>query len=145
MSSVKSEDFISVFGQAPEAYDFSGPFAPSQPSGSVNLADDDDPDRIPTAPKYKFKWYRRVFLIYRPWHYCDRCRDAIANGTLVLPAEGDHECPHTMREEYHDLMNKILEGKLLLGAEAEITNKDGSVAVSVRWYEPTDKPKKRTP
>jgi hypothetical protein len=50
-----------------------------------------------------------------------------------------------MREEYHDLMNKILEGKLLLGAEAEITNKDGSVAVSVRWYEPTDKPKKRTP
>jgi hypothetical protein len=138
MSNVGPGDFASIFGQAPSPGDFSGPMSPPPPPGASQVPYG-DPDGIGGQPKYDYRANRRVFLIYRPWQYCDRCRDGIAKGSIILPDEGDIECQHTMVGEYQDVMDDILKGKVLLGSETEITNKDGSVAVSLRWYSPVPK------
>ena len=142
MANVGPGDFVSIFGQAPDPGDFSGPMGP-KPSPGAEQVPHDSRDGIPGQSKYDYRAHRRVFLIYRPWHYCDRCRDAIAKGDIILPDEGDIECKHTMVDEYQRVMEDILKGRVLLGSETEITNKDGSVAVSLRWYEPTSRPKTR--
>jgi hypothetical protein len=107
----------------------------------VDTATDDDP--IPGIKKYDFRIHRRVYTIFRPWEKCDRCANLIAAEAVELPAEtGDYTCPHTHILEYEDVNNKILAGEFLFGSEQEISNPDGSVRISLRWYEPVRKSKK---
>lgn len=90
-----------------------------------------------------YDWYiqRKVFVIYRPWDNCGRCEEALARGTDVLPAEGDYECPHTQVKEYKTVLDDILAAKFVFGSEQEIPQKDGSIVISLRWYEKKSKRK----
>jgi hypothetical protein len=135
-------DFAAVLGQAQqipsgtEGAELPDGF-PFQARGHHRVISEKDGEGISGVAAYDFKVFRRVFLIHRPWESCDRCRDAIANGVVALPDVGDYECPHTALKDYQLIVNQTLEGKLLHGGEQEIVNKDGSVAVSLRWYEST--------
>lgn len=97
---------------------------------------------IPGVVEYDYFIHRKVFLIYRPWWQCARCMNAIDAGAIVLPETGDHECPHTNIGTYKEIVDKILSGQLLFGSEQEVTQKDGSIVISLRWYEPKKTPKK---
>lgn len=110
---------------------------PLPPSETGRIIDtNNEPQGINGAIAYDFTVNRRVFIIYRPWESCDRCNQAIANGEVVLPVEeGDYECPHTTIKAYRDVINKVLAGELVSGGEQEIIQKDGSVCVSLRWYD----------
>jgi len=92
---------------------------------------------------FDFKVHRKVFVIYRPPETCARCGNAMALGTVSLPDEGDYECPHVSQTDYEEVVNEMLAGKLIFGSEQEITQKDGSVAVSLRWYEKIPSKKKK--
>ena len=125
-----SAEFVSAFQPSSQAYGKVGP---------------DEPDKVQGATKYDFAIRRRVFLIYRPWERCQRCLDDVANNAIALPSTGDHECPHNELASYEDVVNRILDGSYVFGSESEIANKDGTVAISLRWYEPKARPKTRTP
>ncbi len=134
-------DFPSIFSSAmappevPGVGEFVSAFraSGSTPYGTVGP---DEPGKIAGTTKYDFVIKRRVFLIYRPWESCQRCLDDVANNSVALPSSGDHECPHNELPSYEDVVTKILAGAYLFGSESEIANKDGTVAVSLRWYEP---------
>lgn len=77
-----------------------------------------------------------VYLIYRPWGSCGRCKDKLDNGTVELPDDGDISCPHTRRSEYLATMKKILnEGWLQVKREEQFLQ-SGSVQVMVGWLVP---------
>lgn len=142
-------DFASIFSsamQTPEKPVEGGEFtSPLPPPGGAGFSSvrAGDPDRISGVTKYDFNIRRRVFLVYRPWEKCQRCLDDVANNSVVLPATGDIDCPHNELKAYEEVVNKILDGKYLFGSETEIPNKDGTVAVSLRWYEPKPRTRQR--
>jgi hypothetical protein len=115
----------------PEAF----PFNPPADHKMVDTTDD-DPLAITGAIKYRYKIHRKVFTIYRPWEGCSRCKDDIANTVVTLPDVGDYECPHITRSDYEKIADDILAGRLVMGAEQEVVQRDGTIVVSLRWYEP---------
>lgn len=115
------------------------------PTGDGHRFVETSEDGIPGVVAYDFKIHRRVFTIYRPWDGCVRCGAAIAAGEERLPDEGDYECPHVTKTEYEEVVNEILAGKLIFGSEQEIPQKDGSIVVSLRWYERFPRKKKPQP
>jgi len=144
-------DFASVFSsafQGPENLTPQGDFAsplPGPSAGGFGTVGFDEAGKIPGAVKYDFSIKRRVFLIYRPWERCQRCMDDVANNAVALPSTGDIDCPHNELAAYEDVVNRILDGSYLFGSENEIPNKDGTVSVSLRWYEPKPRAKKVAP
>lgn len=91
---------------------------------------------IDGASAYDYTPYHRVFLIYRPWGACNRCANQLANGAVSLPDdEGDITCPHTQLKELNEIRAKGLSGQLLLGSAQESVLRDGSIIVSMQWYE----------
>lgn len=103
-----------------------------------------DATGIPGLIDYQYVIQRRVFLIFRPWERCQRCADDIASSAVALPSDCDYECPHTNLKEYKTICDQILAGTLLYGSEQESFQKDGTVLISLRWYEKRPKPKKKT-
>lgn len=97
---------------------------------------------IPGVVAYDYKVHRKVFTIFRPWESCSRCTGDIAMGKAVVPEEGDYSCPHNTLVEYEQIVNDVLAGKLVFGSEQENTLKDGTILVSMRWYEKIPKKKK---
>lgn len=142
-------DFASVFSSAfqiPDVSELDGDLSSPMGSGrrGVSRVGASEPDKVAGATKYDFLVKRRVFLVYRPWERCQRCLDDVANGATTPPASGDLQCPHNESAAYEQIVNKILDGSYLFGSENEIANKDGTVAVSLRWYEPKPRAKKRS-
>ena len=111
------------------------PFAPPADHKIVDTTDA-DPKAIPGTVKYSYKIHRRVFMIWRPWESCTRCKDDIANQRVSIPDVGDYECAHNNKTEYENTQNDILAGRLLYGSEQEVVQRDGSIVISLRWYEP---------
>lgn len=95
----------------------------------------DAPELIRGAVQYPYKIHRAVFTIYRPWGQCNRCMDDIATNQVVLPPDGDYTCPHTQKAQYEQIMDECLRAKFLLGTEQEIVQRDGTIVVSMSWYE----------
>lgn len=92
-------------------------------------------------PNYGVKVYRRVFLIFRAWECCPRCKDNIADASINLPKnDGDIACRHLQTSEYEEVMNACMRGDALLKSETEITSKEGHIYVSVQWMVPVVKP-----
>lgn len=106
---------------------------------------DSEKEGIPGITAYDFKIHRRVFTIFRPWDACARCGQDIASNKVAVPDEGDYECPHTAKDDYEEIANDILAGKLIFGSEQESNLKDGTVLISLRWYEKIHRAKKRAP
>lgn len=134
-------DFASILNaasQTPQSFENLGKDLPdgfpftADPSHKVITSEDDG---IVGATSYDYKIHRKVFTIFRPWEHCARCTAELAAGTADLPKEGDYACPHVTLKEYETVINDILSAKLIFGSEQEITQKDGSVLVSLRWYE----------
>jgi hypothetical protein len=142
-------DFASVLSsamQSPEGFDGKGLDLPDGfplPRQDSHRTIDTSEEGIPGIIAYDFKIHRKVFVIFRPWGDCARCGQDIAASSVSLPESGDYDCPHTSLDEYETIVNDILAGKFLFGSEQEITQKDGSVLVSLRWYEKTPSKKKK--
>ena len=94
-----------------------------------------EPDRIDGVTAYDFKLHREVFTLFRPWEKCKRCESEIKVGTVIMPLVGDYVCPHTRKLEYEKISDDILDGKFLFGSEQETSSPDGTVYISLRWYE----------
>lgn len=143
-------DFASVLNSAaktPDDFEGLGKDLPDGfpfPAGNSRIIDSDD-EGIPGIAAFDFKIHRRVFTIFHPWENCARCGQDIASNTVSLPAAGDYECPHTAREEYEEITNEILAGKLIFGSEQEVVQKDGTIVISLRWYERIPSKKKKRP
>jgi len=144
-------DFASILnsaGRVPEAFESNGKDLPDgfpfQKDPTHRMVDSEQ-EGIPGVAAFDFKIHRKVFTIFRPWGDCARCGQDIASGASSIPATGDYECPHVSLEDYEATVNDILAGKLLFGSEQEITQKDGSVLVSLRWYEKIPSKKKKAP
>lgn len=94
-----------------------------------------DPTAIEGMVAYDFTCHRAIYLIYRPWDVCKRCTEALGNGHVALPTDGDYTCPHTDLAKYQVTVNRTLSGEALYGSENEVVQKDGSIVISVKWYE----------
>lgn len=94
-----------------------------------------DPNKIDGVTEYDFTIHRDVFTIFRPWEKCTRCINDVASQKVTPPVEGDLVCPHVRRLEYEKVINDVLDGKLLMGSEQETSSPDGTIYVSLRWYE----------
>lgn len=112
------------------------------PPGEYGRVIDTEKEGIPGITAYDFKVKRQVFTIFRPWDHCSRCGQDLASGAATLPEAGDYSCPHTSIDEYQAIVDDCLSGKMVYGSEQEITQKDGTVLVSVKWYEKI--PRKKT-
>lgn len=107
-----------------------------------------DPTAIEGMVAYDFTCRRDVFLIFRPYDACNRCAHNIAQNVVAIPTTGDYTCPHTRLAEYEAVMNKSLAGEYLHGSENEVVQKDGSILISLKWFEKkvsTRRPKKAGP
>ena len=144
-------DFATVLSRAqdlpspdPDGRDLADTF-PFSPPPHHNVVDskDEDPRAIQGITKYRFRVHHRVFTLWRPWDSCGRCKDAIANGQAILPDVGDYCCPHNERSDYEKTANDILAARLLVGSEQEVVTRDGSIVISLRWYEPIPGKKER--
>jgi len=142
-------DFASILNAAkkvPDGFEALGKDLPDGfglPFDEQHRVVDTEAEGIPGVTAFDFKIHRRVFTIFRPWDGCARCGQDIASGATALPDSGDYECPHTALDEYESIVNDILAGKMIFGSEQEITQKDGSVLVSLRWYEKIPSKKKK--
>jgi hypothetical protein len=94
-----------------------------------------DPIGVPGALVYDYHVQRKVFVIFRPYWECDRCRDAMLNHEIILPTEGDYDCPHTHIKGYKEVVDRALAGQIVIAPEVEQTLKDGTILVSVKWWE----------
>jgi hypothetical protein len=146
----KGLDFASLLTQAmtlPEPPGGGREFPDGFPLPASNqghrVIESSDADGIPGLVDYQYVIQRRVFLIFRPWERCQRCADDIASSAVTLPSDSDYECPHTNLKEYKTICDAILAGTLLYGSEQESFQKDGTVLISLRWYEKRPKPKKK--
>jgi len=142
-------DFASVLNsamQTPEGFEGKGFDLPDGfplPRNDSHKTVESSEEGIQGITAWDFKIHRKVFTIFRPWDNCARCGQDIAAGGTALPDGGDYECPHTLLDEYEATVNSCLEGKMIFGSEQEITQKDGTVCISLRWYEKTPSKKKK--
>lgn len=146
-----SDDFASLLGKAstpPDTQSGAGRDLPDgfplpvQPHHRVVDADK-DPNGIEGLIKYDFTGFRAVYLIYRPWEHCTRCKDDIGNSVVTLPTDSDYTCPHTDLVKYQQVLNRGLSGEYLLGPENEVIQKDGSIVISLKFFEKRLNPKKK--
>jgi hypothetical protein len=94
-----------------------------------------DPTGVPGALAYDYHVQRKVFVIYRPYWECNRCRDDMLNNMVSMPKEGDYECPHVHIKGYQEVVDKALAGQIIIGPELERVLKDGTILVSLKWWE----------
>lgn len=100
------------------------------------VIDSSKEEGIEGASAYDYTAHRQVFLIYRPWSSCNRCAQSIVSQKVTLPDdEGDITCAHTQVKAYKEILDRGLAGQLILGSEQETTQRDGTIVVSMKWYE----------
>ncbi len=101
----------------------------------------DDPrnpfGRVITQMKWELD--HRVFVVFRPWESCQLCRGKLKAGTLVLPDEGDHTCPHTQIADYRKLLQERADGVCRLYETETTTLKNGTIIKSVGVAHPRTK------
>jgi hypothetical protein len=133
-------DLLAAAQTSPETLtgkDIPDGFGMGAPVGGTKFVDSTkESAAIPGNTVYDYTIGRRVFVVYRPWTDCSRCAEAIARDGAVLPEVGDLSCPHTNVLEYQTIVNKCLAGEFVMGKETEITQKDGTVCVSLQWLIP---------
>lgn len=102
----------------------------------------------------KIKYYCRVFVLFRPWEECTRCKTVLRakkndQGEYELPEllrnDEDFTCPHNELREYTELVNRIQDTKGANLMRQLDTLKTGTVQALVQWAEPVGAPKKEEP
>ena len=135
-------DFINALSAASQVPNQSGDgkdLPDGFPTASVQghrIIDSSKEEGIEGASAFDYASHRKVFVIYRPWTECSRCAQQLANQKITLPDdEGDITCAHTQLREYKEVLDKGLAGQLILGTEQESTQRDGTIVVSLKWFE----------
>lgn len=79
--------------------------------------------------------FSKVFVLWRPWESCTRCKLDIADDKVVLPETGDYTCPHVQEQEYKAIKDMCLSGEAVLQKE-EFFNVRSSDArcVHILWW-----------
>ncbi len=80
-----------------------------------------------------------IFVVFRPWESCALCRGRHKAGTLVLPDEGDHTCPHTQIKDYRKLLQDRADGVCRFYETETTTLKNGTIIKSVGVARPKTK------
>jgi hypothetical protein len=82
--------------------------------------------------------FSEVFVLWRPWETCGRCKDAINDelNEIELPEVGDYTCPHVQKAEFKEVRDKCLRGDGLLSNEEFFNLKNGTRCVHIAWLEP---------
>ena len=150
-----NEGFAALLGKAQQLPDLASDAGKDLPDGFPmpvaahhRVVDaTNDPAAIEGLIAYDFTCRRDVYLIFRPYDGCNRCASAIAANNVSIPQTGDYTCPHTRLAEYEAVMNRTLAGEFLFGSENEVVQKDGSILISLKWFEKklSKKKKKRLP
>jgi hypothetical protein len=79
--------------------------------------------------------HTKVFLLWRPWTACSRCIRDIEHGSILLPDDSDHTCPHVQSEKFEEILNKCLSGDFLIQTQEYFTLQDGTRCVHMVWLE----------
>lgn len=126
-------DFIgAVEAQLPSAPAFEGPLSSANPGYAPRAQ---PPRELP------FAFDHEVFVLFRPWENCARCRAQLEREgeALAIELEGDRVCPHTRRSAYLALRARMLKDGLRQVSCREETLKNGVIQISVSWVTPEQK------
>jgi hypothetical protein len=91
------------------------------------------PDQV-SIQKY-FVTHSKVFLIWRSWETCEKCKTEINTGELILPETGSYMCPHTDVLEYQRVCNHILAGNGVIVSKEHFNIKRGDRLTHMEWLE----------
>lgn len=94
---------------------------------------DQDPSLIaaPTGTQH----FSRVFVLWRDWTSCKRCKDALTSETVILPEDTDYVCPHVQENEYKQAMDRCLQGKGAVSLREYYNLHNGTRCVHMEWAE----------
>lgn len=112
--------------------------------------------RNQTTNPANLMYHHDTFVVFRPWESCHRCMDAVLGKrvqddedvegsneprrreppTEELPAVGDRVCPHTRKHEYEQLVERIARTQMMATAPSENLLRNGTIIVSIGWWEP---------
>lgn len=141
--------------QPPEPMGAPGGMASGEsPVGGVNALMEQILNAGPMATtpnrKVEANFRCRTFTLFRPWHVCPACKDAVfgeegeadeqgnrerSAPTEILPEVGDRVCPHVNLEDYEKLVNEIyVKGWKYMPYENNVLS-NGSVQVTMQWWE----------
>ncbi len=102
------------------------------------------PNETNGAVQLAYRSFSKVFILWRPWQNCERCRKAIAAATdetveeegVELPTVGEYTCPHTQETDFKVIRDKILRGDAIRDREDFFHLVDESRCVQILWLEP---------
>lgn len=79
--------------------------------------------------------HTRVFTLWRPWEECSRCTLDMGgdNPKVVLPDEGEYECPHVQLEVYKNTVDSCLRGDAVLTAKEMFNLQNGTRCAHIEW------------
>jgi hypothetical protein len=97
-----------------------------------------DPRNVYNVPyeMLDYTFQHEVYVIYRPWLSCQRCKDDLNKSKVRLAEDGDYTCPHTRKNEYLVQMQRFLTEGHTRVSQREETLMDGSIQVSISWLVP---------
>lgn len=87
------------------------------------------------APSVTVRHFSKVFVIWKPWNECMRCTTAVNQGNVVLPKASEYTCPHIQTAEYKEIIDKGLQGLLVIALKEHFNLADGTRCVHVEWME----------
>ena len=79
--------------------------------------------------------FSEVFMLWRPWEKCKRCRDKIDANEITLPEEGDYTCLHTRNRAYKEKVDHCLRGKGAITLREYFNLTNGNRMVHMEWCE----------
>lgn len=79
--------------------------------------------------------FSKVFVLWRPWTSCVRCKLEMAKPGFEFPAVGEYRCPHTEEDEYKRVKDMCLRGEAVLQKEDFFNVRaDDSRCVHILWW-----------
>jgi len=83
----------------------------------------------------KYTAHSAVYVLWKPWWKCGRCKRDIEKDETLLPDVGDYNCPHNNTADYKEIVDRCLSGDFIRQQE-EFTNLvDGTRTVHIVWLE----------
>jgi hypothetical protein len=79
--------------------------------------------------------FSKVFVLWRPWTSCVRCKLEMAKPGFEFPTTGDYRCPHIEDDEYKRVKDMCLRGEAVLQKEDFFNvRSDDSRCVHILWW-----------
>jgi hypothetical protein len=125
------KDAFAVALDAPQQQRFSGPYGAQRLESMLKGE--------PQTQSYPWDYHHDVFVIYRPWMACVRCKLNWENAQKAeapdAPGDGEEDlvCPHTRKRAYLELWDAILHKGHRLVEKNEARLDNGVVQVSIAW------------